>query len=142
MDKQSTLSSEFGAAGPEARAARGRMNSLRVLVAFAVIGLVDLGYLASHELRASTPLSLFYIGVLISTIVGGVLPGLIAIALGFLSAWFMNEPPEFSFGLDLEVAASLLVYLLTATAVFLVAWRLLVAEGRSVSLLDWLFRRD
>jgi K+-sensing histidine kinase KdpD len=142
MQKRRAMAPDPSVPGKEGSLAPARLNSARVVVAFAVIGLVDVVYLSSHELRQTTPMSLFYIGVLISTIAGGVIPGLVAIVLGFFSSWYLNITQEFTFDLNLDVVTSLLVYLLTAVAVFLVAWRLLIAEGRSISLLDWLFRHE
>jgi K+-sensing histidine kinase KdpD len=119
-----------------------RFAIIRYATAPLLIAIVDMIYAQSHNLRDDTPMSLFYLAVLISTIAAGIAPGLAAIVLGFFSTWYMNLPPEFSIKFDSSVAEALVVYFFTAMAIYLIAIRLLLAEGRAVSLLDWLFDRD
>ena len=118
------------------------MKLLRILIAVAAIALADIIYLFTPDIREVTPMSMFYLVVLICTVGAGVLSGGVAIILGFFSAWYFNLPPRYTFGMNAEAAVSLLVYLVTALAIFLVSYRLLIAEGRAVSIVDWVFRDD
>ena len=58
-----------------------------------------------------TPFTVYFLAIMLATLLGGFWPGMLATALSFVVAWFLFVPPEFSFSLNWPDATSLLVFI-------------------------------
>lgn len=97
------------------RALRVRQNRI---VAYAVaVGSVTLATLGraalSGQLIEGTPFLTFYPAILIATLVGGLWPGLLALALSSVLAWYFFLSPVFSWQLGDRETAALVVFAAT-----------------------------
>src|SRR5262245_45442071 len=58
-----------------------------------------------------TPFTVYFPAIVLATLLGGFLPGMLATILSVVVAWFLFVPPEFSFSLSWPDATSLLVFI-------------------------------
>src|SRR5215471_8517886 len=57
------------------------------------------------------PFTVYFVAIVLATLLGGFWPGLAATTLSVIVAWFFFVPPEFSFSLSWLDATSLLVFI-------------------------------
>jgi PAS domain S-box-containing protein len=58
-----------------------------------------------------TPFTVYFLAIVLATLLGGFWPGMLATTLSVVVAWFFFVPPEFSFSLNWPDATSLLVFI-------------------------------
>src|SRR5215471_10951361 len=61
-----------------------------------------------------TPFTVYFLAIVLATLLGGFWPGMLATILSVVVAWFIFVPPKFSFSLNWPEATSLLVFFSTS----------------------------
>jgi PAS domain S-box-containing protein len=107
-----------------------RRNKLAAYgISVAAVALATLGRLAiGQELMPGVPFITFYPAVLFATFFGGLGPGILAIVLSLVAAWYFFLPPIYSFAFDetatFTLAAFLLINAINVALIAVLNWAL------------------
>lgn len=104
-------------------ARRIRGNSVAACgIAIAAVAIATLlRWALGPYLMEGVPFVSYFLAVLVTTLLGGLWPGLVALILSAISAWLLFIPPEFTFALTAPDLVSLLLFLLVGSAIVALA---------------------